>query len=410
MPKMNLNLILLAAGLMTVGCAQVQKAAPERFSAPPTITASPFLTATSTSTPTPTPVVSSSLGQTLTLAFTGDIMMGGSASYKLKTEGPDAFFIHTAPYLKQADIVMGNLEGPLGTSGQKCPHKKYNFLIDPSCAPGLARAGFTLMTLANNHIMDFGPEALRSTIIALEEAGLKHAGAGSNLEEARTPAWLELKGHKVAVLAYSRTEPVEYWAAESRAGCAAALEQTMREDITGAKARGADLVIVVCHWGQEKKTKLRFYQPELAHMAIDAGADAVVGHHPHIWQGLEVYHGKPIAYAIGNFCFGSLSTSTVQSGILYLNFDGKNRWIGGRVLPLNVNNYQVQFAAQPMKEKQAGKFLEYLRGLSDTADLSLTTDLEYQWKAPSSLAGVNPIPTPQVEQNPNGGVPGLTQP
>jgi poly-gamma-glutamate capsule biosynthesis protein CapA/YwtB (metallophosphatase superfamily) len=137
-------------------------------------------------------------------------MMGGSAAHKLKTEGPDSFFTHTTTLLKQADIAMGNLEGPLGVEGEKFPHKKYNFLVDPSSATGLAHAGFKLLTLANNHTMDFGEEALQSTLAALDAQGLQHCGAGTNDEAARKPAIFEVKGHKVAVLAYSLTYPTEY--------------------------------------------------------------------------------------------------------------------------------------------------------------------------------------------------------
>src|SRR5581483_7795482 len=271
--------------------------------------------------------------QPITLAFTGDIMMGGSADHKLKTEGPDSFFTFTRSLIKYADLAMGNLEGPLGTGGTKFPHKKYNFLVDPAAAIGLAHAGFKLLTMANNHTMDFGVEALQSTFAALDAQGLKHAGAGMNETEAREPAMFEIKGHRVAVLAYSLTEPTEYWATSTRAKC-------------------ADIVVVCCHWGQEKHTRLRGYQPTLAHLAIDAGADAVVCHHPHIWQTLETYHGKPIAYAIGNFCFGAL-TSISQSGILYLTFGEKGVWLGGKIFPLNVRNGQVNFAARPMYERQA---------------------------------------------------------
>src|ERR1039457_4979926 len=114
--------ILLTAALWAVGCAGVKK-----------VTQTPGETAS----PSPTPIVISGSEKTITLAFTGDIMMGGSAAYKLKTEGPDSFFTYTAPFLKQADIAMGNLEGPLGLKGKNTVKKKYTFLINPSCALGL---------------------------------------------------------------------------------------------------------------------------------------------------------------------------------------------------------------------------------------------------------------------------------
>ncbi len=411
---------IMGALLLAMGCAPNRKMLVQQTQNLPAQAVSP--------TPTQIPEKVQSSSQPLTLAFTGDIMMGDSAAHKLKTEGPDSFFTFTAPLLKQADLAMGNLEGPLGTGGDKFPHKKYNFLVDPSCAIGLAHAGFKLLTLANNHTMDFGVPALQSTLAALDAQGLKHCGAGMNEGEAREPAWFEMKGHKIAVLAYSLTEPTEYWATDTRAGCAAASGPDMREDIARAHKEGADLVVVCCHWGQEKHTRLRDYQPTLAHLAIDAGADAVVCHHPHIWQTLETYHGKPIAYAIGNFCFGTL-TSISQSGILYLTFGENGTWLGGRILPLNVLNYQVHFASRPMNKKNAEKFFAYLHKFSKSADLKME-GTEIEWKSPSvgseptlqplSGPGTSPtplptlvvLPTPTLDPSGNsqGAVPGTLKP
>ena len=395
------SIFYFAVVLWVVGCASLKtttKPIVNNSTPPPAVIVTP-------------PVVIHPSGSTITLAFVGDIMMGGSAAYKLKTEGPDSFFTYTSPLLKQADIAMGNLEGPLGLAGKNTVKKKYTFLIDPSSALGFNHAGFKLLTLANNHTMDFGPQALQSTLRALDEQGLKHAGAGMSLSEARQPAWLELKGRKVAVLAYSLTYPTEFWAGDDRPGCAPAHADLMKEDIQAARSKGADLVIVCCHWGQEKKTKLRYYQPQLAHMAIEAGADAVVGHHPHIWQGLEVYQGKPIAYAIGNFAFGTL-TGIKDSGILYLSFDDKNRWVGGKVVPLNVHNYQTHFSPQPMKPQQSQSFFNYLGKLSTNVDLNFS-DSEFVWNAPnvsSSRPTQAPTPTPEPSENPNGSLPGTTTP
>lgn len=342
-------------------------------------------------TATPTPKPPRPQRGPLTLAFVGDIMMGGSAANKLKSEGADSFFTQSAPLLKQADVVIGNLEGPLGTEGKVWIKKSFTFLVDPSAAGGLARAGFDVLVLANNHTLDYGPDALRTTIEALRQENLAFTGAGMNLAEARAPAWVEKNGWKVAVLSYSKTYPVEFWAGDDRPGCAPADGYLMREDIASAREQGADLVVVACHWGQEKKTKLRFYQPDLAHLALEAGADAVIGHHPHIWQSLEVHQGKPIAYSVGNFAFGSLNTSCTESGILYLTFDRERRWSGGRVVPLDVNNYRVRFDPTPMKEPAARKFHQYLRDLSPKASLSLE-GAEILWKAPAEAKPVGSLP------------------
>jgi poly-gamma-glutamate synthesis protein (capsule biosynthesis protein) len=403
-----------------LGCApglkNVQKA--DEPAAPPTATV------------TPAPQAFEPSGGRITLAFTGDIMMGGRAAHKLKTEGPDSFFTETTTLLKQADITMGNLEGPLGLEGKNTVKKKYTFLVDPSAALGLSHAGFKLLTLANNHSMDFGPVALDSTLKALEAQGLKHAGAGSDLKSAREPAWMEVRGRKIAVLAYSLTYPSEFWATASRPGCAPADGYLMKEDIQAARAKGADLVIVCCHWGQEKHTKLRGYQPQLAHLAIEAGADAVVGHHPHIWQGLEVYQGKPIVYSIGNFCFGTV-TSIGQSGILYLTFNEKKEWVYGKIVPLNVNNHQVAFTPKPMGGRDSVKFFLYLKKLSKKMDLRLLQGdvSEIYWNppvdkspaprsegatapTPTATPQPDPLPTPTFDPagNPQGSVPGLDGP
>lgn len=374
--------------LWLAGCATIQKNTTTVSLVPSTPTPGP------TFTTIPTQAV---FTEAVTMAFVGDIMMGGSAAYKLKTAGPDSFFKDTAPYLKEVDLAGGNLEGPLGLEGKTWVRKKYTFLINPACAQGLARAGFKFMTLANNHTMDFGVKALKSTLAALEQNGLIHAGAGMNLEEARKPAWFRIKGRKIAILAYSLTQPTEFWARSERPGCAPAFERYMKEDIRSAKDNGADLVFVVCHWGHEKQTSLLYGQTNLAHLAIDSGADGVIGAHPHIWQGLEVYQGKPIAYSIGNFAFGSY-TSNKDSGILELVYDPKDHWSGGKIIPLNVHNSEVQFCPALMKPTQAGKFHDYLVKLSSNVDLSYS-DTAFDWKATPWVASTQ-TPTPTSTASP----------
>jgi poly-gamma-glutamate synthesis protein (capsule biosynthesis protein) len=223
-----------------------------------------------------------------------------------------------------------------------------------------------------------------------------------DLQEAREPAWIERGGWKVALLSYSKTYPIEFWASESRPGCAPGDGYLMREDIQAARAKGADLVLVAVHWGVEKSVKLRGYQVSLAQLALEAGADAVVGHHPHIWQSLEVHRGKPIAYSVGNFAFGSYSSSTTESGILYLTFDRNRRWSGGWVVPLDVNNHRVQFSPTPMKEAAAGKFFKYLAKLSKKASLSWEGTL-IRWDAPDIPRTTDPEPSKPVGALPGAG-------
>jgi poly-gamma-glutamate synthesis protein (capsule biosynthesis protein) len=309
--------------------------------------------------------------------------MGGSALPKLKKYGPDSFFVNVKTLLSQADLCVGNLEGPLGNEGQIYVDKKYTFLTPPEAAQGLLNAGFKILTLANNHAMDFGPDAMNSTLAALDALGLKHAGEGQDETAARQSAVVEVADRRIAVLAYSLTYPSEFWAGVSKPGTAQGDGYDIRQDVAAARQAGADLVFVCIHWGQEGKTTLRGYQPSLAKVALDAGADAVIGHHPHIWQALGVLHGKPVAYSLGNFVFGSYSAKVTRSGILYLTFDEDNHWTGGRVIPLNVHNGDVQFAPRPIAGVEGRKFADHLSTLSKPQGAKLRWDGKaVQWIVP----------------------------
>jgi len=232
------------------------------------------------------------------IAAVGDIMLGGSAAPEMQKYGYDYPFELTAPLLKQAQIVFGNLEGPLTADGESTTAKQYLFRSPPDkVAPALARAGFNIVSLANNHSLDYGAQGLDDTRAALDKVGIRSIGAGRNLAEARAPVYMQVDDARVAFLAYSLTFPEEFWATPDKPGTAFGHEHFVRADIAAARAQ-ADIVIVSFHWGQEGKTDLRDYQINLAHAAIDAGAAAVLGHHPHILQGVEHYKDGMILYSL----------------------------------------------------------------------------------------------------------------
>jgi poly-gamma-glutamate synthesis protein (capsule biosynthesis protein) len=209
---------------------------------------------------------------------------------------------------------------------------------------------------------------------------LKHSGAGKDAVTARQPAIVTVADRRIAVLAYSLTYPSEFWAGATKPGTAQGDGYDIRQDVAAARQAGADLVFVCMHWGQEGKTKLRGYQPSLASLAFESGADAVIGHHPHIWQGLGVIQGKPVAYSLGNFVFGSYSTKVTRSGILFLTFDEDNKWTGGKVFPLNVHNGSVQFSPRPLAGAEGRKFADHLATLSQPLGAHLRWDgTAVQW-------------------------------
>lgn len=213
----------------------------------------------------------------------------------------------------KADLFVVNLECPFTERGEKIA-KNFNFRARPELSAALAAGGVDVASIANNHMIDYGPEGLFDTISALDTLGVAHFGAGRTLAEARAPAIVEKKGLKFAFLGYfflgdRNIEPKEVIATAEQPGVAgdfsdlAAMKAMVDADVRAAKQQ-ADHVIPFFHWGREGTTQPEPYQVELAHAAIDAGAAAVIGSHPHVLQGLELYQGKPIAYSLGNFVFG----------------------------------------------------------------------------------------------------------
>lgn len=304
------------------------------------------------------------------IAAVGDIMLGGTAGPEMQKYGYDYPFERTQAFLQQAQIVFGNLEGPLTDGGATETPKKYVFRSPPDMvAPALARAGFNIVSLANNHSLDYGPQGLEDTRAALEKAGIHGVGAGRNLAEARTPVYMVKGGVTVAFLAYSLTFPEEFWAGPDKPGTAFGHEQDVRADVAAARQK-ADIVVVSFHWGQEGKTELRDYQVQLAHAAIDSGAGAVLGHHPHILQAVEHYKDGVILYSLGNFAFGSYSNTATRSAMALLTFRDR-QWSELRLLPINVRNAEVVFQPRPLSGRDAAEVVEKLQQLSQARQTAL---------------------------------------
>lgn len=299
----------------------------------------------------------------LRISAVGDIMLGGTAEPVMEENGYDYPFQQVKAYLKKSDIVIGNLEGPLTDAEVSHDDKPYVFKTPPDkVAPALKRAGFNLLNLANNHIMDFGVTGLQDTLDALKQAGIASVGAGKNLASVRQGTILEKHGQRIGFLSYSLTFPEAYWADTHKPGTAFGHETQIREDVARLKQR-CDLVLVSFHWGGEKTEELRDYQPLLAHAAIDSGAVAVLGHHPHVLQAVEQYHGGIIFYSLGNFTFGSYSRAAADSVIATMEFEGK-RLSRVNLVPLNVLNVEVNFQPQPLQGEAADAVIEKINRLS----------------------------------------------
>lgn len=303
----------------------------------------------------------------------GDIMLDGTARPVFAEHGYDHAFAQVKKFFQDVPIVIGNLEGPLTTRGTPEQDKTYVFRSPPGpVSRALRNAGINVVSLANNHTLDYGPDGLADTQAALDAAGIAHLGAGPNLAAARRPVVLEAAGRRVALLGYSVTLPEHFYAGPDKPGTAFAHESHVRADVAAARAQ-ADIVIVSFHWGQEGKTQLRDYQVHLGRVAIDAGAAAVLGHHPHILQAVEQYKDGVILYSLGNFTFGSYSKQAQVSAVAELTFAG-DRVAELRLHPINVNNFEVEFQPRPLTGANADRVVDELIGLSALRDTRLTND------------------------------------
>jgi poly-gamma-glutamate capsule biosynthesis protein CapA/YwtB (metallophosphatase superfamily) len=299
----------------------------------------------------------------ITIAAVGDLMLGGRTGPFLSKFGPAYPFADVMPVLREADVVVGNLESSISTRGRAVEHKKFTLRAGPLAAQALQAAGIRVVSLANNHSMDFGPIALEDTFQALEEQHILYTGAGMDLSDARSPAFLKVKGKTLAFLSYSLTFPLDFFASARQPGTAPGYSDFVKADIEKARA-AADLVIVSFHWGAELMTAAKDYQVKLGQQALDWGADLVLGHHPHVLQELELHHGRLIAYSLGNFVFGSESNRTNTSMILLLTFRGKEL-VKAEAVPIDVNNYRVKYQPRVLTGAAAAAALERVNAASE---------------------------------------------
>jgi poly-gamma-glutamate synthesis protein (capsule biosynthesis protein) len=247
-----------------------------------------------------------------------------------------------ADTLRSADLRYCNLECPVSDRGRNL-HHLYSFRADPRAIEGLKATGFDVVSQANNHAYDWGPEALLDSLERLRAAGIRPVGAGQNILAAHYPLLVNVGSLRIAFLAYVNVDPKEAAAGVDRPGVAWLDPAQALEDIRFARPL-ADLVIVCPHWGVEYALKPSRDQVALAHQMIDAGADMIVGSHPHVVQPLENYHDHWIAYSLGNFIFDQQNPTT-HRGLMLKAAVRDKRIINVSPLAIDINSsYQATLA------------------------------------------------------------------
>jgi poly-gamma-glutamate synthesis protein (capsule biosynthesis protein) len=252
---------------------------------------------------------------TSTLIFVGDIMLSRNVGTKMEKLGDWEFpFKKIKKYLSGADFVFGNLEGPISNRGNN-QGSIYSFRADPRAVLGLRAAGIDVVSLANNHIWDWGAEALVDTVEVLKEADIVSLGAGVNKKEANSGNIFKVNGTKIGFLAYTDLYPKSLIANEENPGISDWNEDQVLSDIKRLKAE-SDLLFVSWHTGTEYEQIPNPQQREIYRGLIEKGVDLVIGHHPHVTQPIEEYGGGWIAYSLGNFIFDQPFSKNTMEGMV----------------------------------------------------------------------------------------------
>ncbi|MFC1714262.1 CapA family protein [Candidatus Poribacteria bacterium] len=273
--------------------------------------------------------------ESFSLVAVGDIMLDRGVGQKIEKRGTGFPFGNVARLLQVADLAFGNLESPISSLGTLTKGKEVTFRAALDAVSGMRDAGIDVVSLANNHAMDYGPNALVETMDVLAHSGVVYVGAGANSAAARRPADLTIRGVKISLLAYTYKFYMVVEAQERQPGVAIASGEQIKADVHKAK-EWADVVIVSFHWGWEYSDHPDKETRELAHLTVEAGADLVIGHHPHVIQGVEVYKGGLICYSLGNFIFDQSSIRT-RRGLLFRCDIGKSGVQKAEFLPVAID-------------------------------------------------------------------------
>ena len=274
---------------------------------------------------------------TITLIAVGDVMLDRAVGRQIKRYGIKWPFKHVRDTLRLSDLSFCNLECPLSAKGIKVP-KPICFKADPANVECLTDAGFDIVSLANNHSMDCSRPGLIETMHYLDKARIAYTGAGDTPYDASLPTIVTVKGLRIALLARNAWLPEGAWFRPDAPNSSYLDLETIESEVRDAAGQ-ADVVIVSLHWGNEYHTTPREEQVELAHRIVDAGADLILGHHPHVLQKVEKYHGGVIAYSLGNFLFDSPFKNCKKTMILKCSLS-KSGVSGLEQIPVTIEDYR----------------------------------------------------------------------
>ncbi len=322
--------------------------------------------------------------RTLEIDVIGDVMMDSHIADYIRTYGAEYPWTDVAPILKQADLAVANLETSVSTRGATKKPEGFGFRSDPSTLQGLEFGSIDLVSLANNHSLDYGEDALVDTMKHLDDRGIRHAGAGKNLEEAEQMITMERNGLTIGFLSYTSIIPWKSWIAGKDSPGLAALTKESEErllDNIGKSSDKCDLLIVLLHWGREYHDQPESWQRTFARQMVDHGADAVIGTHPHVLQGIELYKNKPILYSIGNFIFLKKDDHAGETAVFRLTFN-REGFQQGTVLPVYIQYCKANLLKpdDPLSQN----IMRNLTRLSEDMGTAISEDGQFAPASPSA--------------------------
>ena len=304
----------------------------------------------------------------------GDFLTTVNLERLTRQKGVDYPYKKIKPLIDNYSIAFANMESAVSDRGTPVKNKTWVFKTSTYCAGYFPYSGIDVVSLANNHILDYGKDALSNTIKFMKTSGIAYCGAGMNEFEARKPAILKYEGIDILFLAYNELPPADYFAKSSKCGSAKIDDDKIISDITNYK-RSDNFLFVSLHWGTEHSYKIEAKQIERAHKYIDAGADGIIGHHPHVPQGVEIYKGKPIFYSLGNALNGFYNEKYKANIFGAVNIYG-GRIVSIGVIPVEGDNYIMEFQPYQLKGDSAVRVVEMIEKLSSEfgTDFTISED------------------------------------
>ncbi|MHB8894216.1 MAG: CapA family protein [Candidatus Geothermincolia bacterium] len=304
----------------------------------------------------------SSASGLVTISAGGDVNFGDGVTPSLEDGGNDYPFAGVSEAFAATDLSMVNLECCISSTGTPVPGKEYTFRGPADSAGALREGNIKIVSLANNHAKDYGSAAFLETLAHLKENQIAWCGGGQNSTEAYTPAVLDAHGKKVAFVAFTGVVPDGWTATATSPGCATTWDaKRMAGAIKTARAN-ADYVVASFHWGIELATSPNSEQRNLAHMAVDNGADLVLGHHPHVVQGFELYKNRLIAYSLGNFVFAPPRAESARS-VMVMALLGPGGLVQAKIVPAAISGCRPNILNGAPADAWAGTMAGYSKAL-----------------------------------------------